>query len=520
MKIEDITAVIRPRAPWEAVDLGFVLTRQHLPKLLGLWLGLIVPWWFLCMAVFGASWWTFFLVWFLKPAYNWLAVFYLGRALFGAKPGWQEVIRGTPLPLLRNALDILVLRRFSPGRALLLPVRVLEGQSGSAYVKRSRVISGHGGGTALSLMACCGIFELLGACGVAALVYALLPDLMKPELAEVGEMILGDELQDPASLLRWILLFSYLVAMPFIELFYVGGGFGLYLNTRTHMEGWDIDLTFRSIADRLEIQGTKEAKPDLTGVSLPAWFLASLSLGLSCSSALAAESGPPSEKLPEAKQEAAVIEPGKTPGDTMEKVLAHEDFKVHKKKIQVYRQNGPKVPVIGGTLFGLLFQVLVWILVVALVAGAIYWVVRHAYLFNRGVSGISSSKMARRAAVVMGMDIRPEALPSDIPTAAWKLWSEGLGREALGLLYRGAISRLVAEVRLPIEESDTEGDCLMRARQAGAEARPDYLFELTTHWTGAAYGGTLPREDHMLRLCEAWPFFQPGVIAKPQGGAS
>ncbi|MCB1241375.1 MAG: DUF4129 domain-containing protein [Verrucomicrobiales bacterium] len=519
MKIEDITAVIRPRAPWEAVDLGFVLTRQHLPKLLGLWLGLIVPWWLLCMAVFGASWWTFFLIWFLKPAYDWLAVFYLGRALFGTKPGWQEVIRGTPLPLLRNALDIMLLRRLSTGRALLLPVRVLEGQTGSAYGKRSRVISSHGGGTALSLMACCGIFEVLGTCGVAALVYGFLPDLMKPELAEVGEMILGDELQDPTSLLRWILLLSYLVAMPFIELFYVGGGFGLYLNTRTHMEGWDIDLTFRSIADRLDIQGAKDAKPDLSGVSLPVWFLAALSLGLSGASARTAESGSPSVNLPDAKREAAVIEPGKTPGDTMDKVLAHEDFKVHKKKIRVYRQNAPQVPVVG-TLFGHLFQVLVWILVVALVAGAIYWVVRHAYLFNRGVGGKPSSHLVRRAAVVMGMDIRPEALPSDIPRAARKLWSEGLGREALGLLYRGAISRLVAEVRLPIEESDTEGDCLIRARQAGEEARPDYLSELTTVWTQAAYGGTLPREDHMLRLCEAWPFFQTGVIAKPKGGAS
>ena len=36
MKLEDVTAQLRPRGSWEAVDLGFALTRRHFPLLLDL----------------------------------------------------------------------------------------------------------------------------------------------------------------------------------------------------------------------------------------------------------------------------------------------------------------------------------------------------------------------------------------------------------------------------------------------------------------------------------------------------
>ena len=32
---------------------------------------------------------------------------------------------------------------------------------------------------------------------------------------------------------------------------YTGGGFGIYINTRTHLEGWDVDLAFRQLGKRL-----------------------------------------------------------------------------------------------------------------------------------------------------------------------------------------------------------------------------------------------------------------------------
>ena len=46
------------------------------------------------------------------------------------------------------------------------------------------------------------------------------------------------------NLLAWL-------AMTLISPFYSGAGFGLYLNRRTELEAWDIELTFRRLRQRL-----------------------------------------------------------------------------------------------------------------------------------------------------------------------------------------------------------------------------------------------------------------------------
>ena len=46
------------------------------------------------------------------------------------------------------------------------------------------------------------------------------------------------------------------LAVAFIEPFYVGAGFGLYLNRRTQLEAWDLEIAFRRMRKRLEAVGT------------------------------------------------------------------------------------------------------------------------------------------------------------------------------------------------------------------------------------------------------------------------
>ena len=54
----------------------------------------------------------------------------------------------------------------------------------------------------------------------------------------------------------------YLVAVALIEPLYVAGGFALYLNRRTALEGWDLEVQLRRIAqrtDRRQDRGTRVA---------------------------------------------------------------------------------------------------------------------------------------------------------------------------------------------------------------------------------------------------------------------
>ena len=106
----------------------------------------------------------------------------------------------------------------------------------------------------------------------------------------------------------------------------------------------------------------------------------------------------------------------------------------------------------------------------------------------------------------MGMDVSPATLPDDVPAAAWALWRQGRQQEALGLLYRGAISRVMEVARVAIQESDTEGDCVRRVDLAGPAAHPEYFRGITGAWSRLAYAGLCPAEREVEVLCQKWPF--------------
>ena len=112
------------------------------------------------------------------------------------------------------------------------------------------------------------------------------------------------------------------------------------------------------------------------------------------------------------------------------------------------------------------------------------------------------------ARVVMGMDVTPQSLPADIPGAVWHLWQAGQRKEALSLLYRGAISRLIEHGQVEIQQADTEGDCLRRVQQVGTPAHPGYFSGLTRVWIAQAYAGQIPADAVVEGLCREWPFVE------------
>lgn len=112
------------------------------------------------------------------------------------------------------------------------------------------------------------------------------------------------------------------------------------------------------------------------------------------------------------------------------------------------------------------------------------------------------------------LDIRPEALPSDIGAAARSLWDRGEHRPALALLYRGLLSRLVHVHRLPIRDSTTEGDCLQLTAERVPGPRHDYATRLVRVWQHAVYGHMPATASIVHRLCEE---FAASMNRRPEG---
>src|SRR6218665_3906363 len=97
MRLEDVTAEIRPRSDWEAVDLGFAMIRRDFWRCFTVWwLALLVPlltagWFLREMPLVLAM-----LFWWWKPVGSRMVLFELSRRLFGEQPGWRAVFREIP----------------------------------------------------------------------------------------------------------------------------------------------------------------------------------------------------------------------------------------------------------------------------------------------------------------------------------------------------------------------------------------------------------------------------------------
>ena len=86
-----------------------------------------------------------------------------------------------------------------------------------------------------------------------------------------------------------------------------------------------------------------------------------------------------------------------------------------------------------------------------------------------------------------------------------RLWNEAEQREALSLIYRAALAALIERFHCDLYAADTEGDCLVKARQMLTGTDIDYLGRLTRAWQLAAYAHVLPEEAEFADLCRCWP---------------
>jgi len=206
VELEAVQAELRPRAPYEALDLGVHLLRHAAGPAVRSWLAYVVP---LQLTALGVGWyllgpaWASALVWWLKPLYDRVVLVVLSRELFGERPGVLAVGRVLRGQRLSSWLGDLTVRRFSPWRSLVLPVHQLEGLTGRAASQRTDALSRGVSSVAVTALSVCAAIEWTAAAGLAAGVVLLIPEEMGIEWAElmVGQNLRGDLLAWASGLL-------------------------------------------------------------------------------------------------------------------------------------------------------------------------------------------------------------------------------------------------------------------------------------------------------------------------------
>lgn len=508
MRLDLLTVRLRARSSWEAMELGMALVRRHAGDVCKPWLLLTVPVFVLLNAAAWAIdqiWLAALLMWWLKPVFDRIPLYVISRAVFGATPRVKETLAAQARWGWKPMLHYLSWRRFGPARSLYLPIDLLEGVGGARLGERRSVLGGAVYGNAALLTLVCLHFEgaLVLACGVAVFLFVPLDYL--PETARAAWSLISEQPPAWAQVARNAFLW---LATSLIEPFFVGAGFGLYLNRRTQIEAWDVEIEFRKLRKRL----LAAAGPVLALLLLAGTSLTPLAQA----------------------QERSVAPPPQQPGQAEEKATpptlpivfgeqrvddrrfreaadrAYEDPLLNGKRTHSVwekreKEEQKQEPTAGGlpawlssvtALLAFIAEWGLWLLVAALVivmlATMRYWLPWMRGTFKRQAP--LPTQVGTETLQV------PEALPDDIATTARKLWNDGRHRHALALLYRASVETMVARTGIVLPPGATEAQCLRASRRMPGEADRGLFARMVRVWQYAAYAQQLPDQDEFDAL--------------------
>ncbi len=504
MRLDQVRVELRPRSPWEAMELGNALVRHHAGAIWRPWAAATLPVFVLLNAAawaLDALWLATLAMWWLLPLFDRIVLSVLSRAVFGDPPDTRQALSSLRAGGWRGALGRLGWRRPSPWRSIALPVEQLEGVSGEALARRRAVIVDGIQGHALLLSGVCLLFVLVLFVSLLSLVLMFVPEQLLSESARAMWTLLTSE---PPRLAQLALNGALWLAISAVEPFHVGAGFGLYLNRRVRIEAWDIEIVLRRMRARLsQAAGLLLALAALPLLAPPAGAQVGQRL---------------QEQREQAAQQAATVEvPGARKAPTLPRVFgqdavvddapfrqavkrAYEDPLLNRSRTETRWQprRTPDVPSpterpgwLGtlGKLVAVLGEFGLWILV-GLLALAAALTAKRGRPWRRG----AAARRAQDSPVEVGEAVEPEHLPRNLAAEARRLWHEGRPRRALALLYRGSVEAMAARIGIALVPGATEAECLRASRRMPDATDRESFARMVRVWQLAAYAQRLPDE--------------------------
>ncbi|MEO8810197.1 MAG: DUF4129 domain-containing protein [Rhodanobacter sp.] len=509
MELERISVVLRPRVPREALDLGAALLRANARGVWSAWFAFTLPFFALCNAVgvlLGLPWLGLVLMWWLKPVFDRVPLYVLSRAVFEQAPNWREALRGQRQWSWRSTLAGLTWLRIDSHRALRLPLDLLEGAAAKQRSLRWKVLRRRIGGVTSMLTYSCLQFELVLFLSVWLFAVLLVPHEWRPEsMAD----FFRDDVHHAATL--WTLAAASVayLAMSVIEPLYVACGFALYLNRRTQLEAWDIDLAFRRLRARLE------------GIGKVLGLLLLCSGALALPAHAAAPAGAHPTRAPAVISIEQIFHQPPDRSDTRFATAAADAYRDPRfggeqtvrrwvfKYSWTSRSRAPEVsfPPLA-RIMSSIFKVLLALLVIGALGTLLWFAWRHRGRWTREADEEAPMRPASVQASIDG----EQPLPKDLAGATRQLWQAQRRREALALLYRGCVEQTALLLQVPPSTDATEADWLRQAASIGDPLRAQQVAAIVRTWQFAAYAGRYPDDATLDSLLSGWPV-QAGAAA-------
>jgi hypothetical protein len=250
MQLDKITANIRLRSSWEAVDLGFTMVqrwwRSIYPPLIIFNLLIFL----LAVLLVPAQYYLYVMLffWWVKPYSHRLILHILSQKLFNNDLSTGQALRDIPAIFRGNIFGAITFRRFSFSRGFNLPLWQLEKIKGKARAKRQDLLLGAVHSEAIWLTIGLFLIEIILTFSLLGLFLLFVPE---SHFESFTRHFFTPELGLVEGWVTLVISAFYIAVTLLIEPFYIAANFALYINRRTQLEAWDIELSFRKMAARL-----------------------------------------------------------------------------------------------------------------------------------------------------------------------------------------------------------------------------------------------------------------------------
>ncbi|GHV95813.1 membrane protein [Spirochaetia bacterium] len=477
---------LRRRSSWEAVDAGLLLWRENILYFLPFF---AIPFWICAFALYllpaRLETLSGLILWWLKPLFDRAILHVISVRFFESGAGVKRLCRGLGTSLCRGLAGDLLWRRFSPLRAAMMPVRVLENTPRRKISDRRQTLRKGGIGfcSFLTFWSCVVGTVLL--CGE-LLFYLIMAEIIQGDIISS----LNEWLKNNGLVIFAINCFNIML----IETIYVCMGFSLYLNSRVEVEGWDIEIMFRGFGE------TRKRKN-----LLPVMLLVCLCLGMFGPVKSFAEAHEPAGPAVEA------------PLETLRAVLDSPDFGGErdswgirlKKQPEFKRREMPDLN-IAPWLEKLrqIFAFTLRLILISLIAGALGFL-----LFYLRKTGWFKTAPKDDTAMRSLRETFRES-PDSLLEKAARYFERGELRLAWGYCAAAAIHSWPLYRGIVFPPNATEYDCIDIVRSASISANgtaalvseTETFSVLVKHWVNLAYGGRLPPEgsfEEALAFCKS-----------------
>jgi hypothetical protein len=458
--VVDSALSLRSRSVWEAADSGVLLWRSNFIYFIPFF---AVPVWVTACGIRLFSGEFFFIpylgLWWLKPLFDRFVLHVVSKRFFDASAtsSLKSLCHGIT-EMRRGLLGDLLWRRFSPNRAATMPVRVLEHLGAKQFTLRKKVLESGG-------ISFCSLISILGLALEAALLlgeilFALMTaSLFLPTAVEY--------LREYNEITEIIVFAAFCFNFILAESLYVCMGFGLYINSRVEVEGWDLELLFKKFSRSLKI-----ALLICVFMALPFFIYAESTSALP-------------DDFPIVTDKAV---------HDLREILASPDFGGEREgwAIRFKDRDYEELPDVDfgegfekiRSLFGFLLRLIVVLAILGFAVFVCYWLIKNRRQILRG-------KLFAQRSLAKGRQPEISRESTELLfSKAEDFFHNGNLREAWAACFSGCLGAYSLSCSIAFPPDATEYDCLEFVREADSTERG--FDEIVQNWILFAYGDRPP----------------------------